>query len=390
MRFGFFPESLKEKLRKTNNIWVHAVSVGEVLVILRLIDLIRKELPRFSILLSTVTKTGYDLGRCRLKPEDTVVYAPLDFSLIVQNYIRLIRPKIYITAETEIWPNLFYGLNRRGVPIVQVNGRISDKSFKGYRKFSIVIRRVLKAVSFFCMQSELDAQRIKSLGADENKVAVVGNLKFDDLTEARTYTVEDIGLSTQDKVWIAGSTHPGEEELILRIFRKISAEFSNFRLIIAPRHIERTTEVSQLVAQAGFTPVEFSKIKEKEITKNSIIVVDTIGHLRSLYSVADIVFIGKSLVKEGGQNMIEPAFFAKPIVVGPHMQNFKDIMKIFLEAKAIIQINNEQALEHELIRFLENPEDMASIGKRGKDIVQKNQGATARTLKIIKQHLMSP
>ena len=381
MRFGIIPRTIYETLNDTDTIWFHAVSVGEVLAVMGLIKKIKISFPQYQIVVSTVTQTGYKLAQSQLAKNDVVIYAPLDISFIVRWYIKVIDPKIYISAETEIWPNLFTALADQKIPIVQVNGRLSEKSFKNYQRIKFLLKNVLNDVTAFCMQTPADAERIIPLGVDPQKVLVIGNMKFDDL-EHSMGSVKVLSYKPQDLVWIAGSTHPGEEKIVLEVFKSLQKEFPALHLVIAPRHVGRTSEIVNLIQSEGLNPVKFSEIKSG-MESDSIVVVDTIGHLRELYRLATVVFVGKSLIGQGGQNIIEPAFFAKPIVVGPHMQNFKNILNLFQEAQAIVQIKDPQELVVEMRRLLQDPQYRKKLGESAKSVVVKNQGATEKTFQII-------
>ena len=238
-------------------------------------------------------------------------------------------------------------------------------------------------VSYFCMQTSLDQERIVALGAEEKCVGVVGNVKFDMSSEEKSVSREALGFDKTHEILIAGSTHPGEEEIVLDMYQTLRAEFPALRIIMSPRHIERTAEVVALIKGKGLNPCKFSELKTKGITSQDVIVVDTIGHLKSLYSLAKIVFVGKSLIGGGGQNIIEPAFFAKPIVVGPNMDNFKDIMDLFLAEKAIIQVQNSAELLLEIRRLLKNPESLKTIGLAAQKVLEKHQGASEKTMRLI-------
>lgn len=387
MRFGNVPEGIKEKLRKKDNIWVHAVSVGEVLSVARLIENIKAVFPVHQIVLTVVTKTGYTLAQSRF-PNDVVMYAPLDFSLFVRRYIRFISPKIYITAETELWPNLFLALQKNKVPVVVANGRISKSAFDGYKAVNVFMKGILSNVDAFCMQTERYARRIKKLGAKEERVHVVGNIKFDDLPSAEALSYKDLGIREGSPVFIAGSTHLGEEEIILNIYQSLLGSFPDLRLVIAPRHVERVEEVVGLVKQRNFSAARFSQVKNHPADKKAVIVVDTIGHLKSLYRLATLVFVGKSLTVGGGHNIIEPAFFAKAVLIGPHMENFQDVTSLFLDEKAVIQVADADELKEKITYLLSHPQDRESIGRLAHNVVEKYTGATVRTAKII-THVMA-
>ncbi len=387
-RFGIFSKEARASLSQSTNIWIHAVSVGEVLAIAKLVTLIKGVFPPFRIVITTVTQTGFQLAR-KTFPQDTVLYAPLDLSFTVRRYVDAISPKIYIDAETEIWPNLFLALRERKIPIVQVNGRISDKAFGRYKLISWLIKPVLNYADAFCMQSEFDAQKIKALGAHPQNVFAVGNMKFDDVRPGKNLSKSDLGLSEHDLVLIAGSTHPGEEEILLEATRALVKEFPQLRLITAPRHIERTQQIVKLVEKNNFTALLFSKFAQNRWNQDQVLIVDTIGHLKSLYNLATVVFVGKSLTARGGHNIIEPALFSKPIIIGPYTDNFKDTVSIFLKEKAVIQIKGKDDLLPALRNLLDNPKESEDLARAAKMVIEKHTGATAKTMEIITKFMVN-
>ena len=383
MRLGFLPAGLVELFNAKKCLWFHAVSVGELLAIVDLIKQVREKYPDHTIVCTTVTTTGQQLARELLGEACRVLYAPLDGSLIVRKYIRVIRPKIYVSTETEIWPNLYTALHRQGVPVIMINGRISDRSYKGYRRIRFLTKQVLACVNIFCMQSLMDAERIERLGAPRERIRVVGNLKFESNPAHSGISKTGLGFQESDELLIAGSTHPGEEEILIDALSALRGQFSHLRLVIAPRHIERSEAITALIEQKGYRPVCFSQIKQAQPDARTVIVVDSIGQLRDLYSLATVVFIGKSLTVGGGQNMIEPASLGKPTVIGPLTQNFKDAVDIFLKTDAIIQVHDSEELTQEIRRLLAEPQYAEMIGQAAKQTVIQYQGASAKTLKAI-------
>jgi len=364
-RFGIFPAQIKTRLAASSNIWVHAVSVGEVMAVEGFIRRLKERRPGDTIVCSVTTKTGYELARKRLEGVACVVASPLDFNCVADRFVRLIRPKLYIAAETEIWPNLFGRLHKEGTPVVIINGRISDRSFGRYKAIKALLKPVLAKVDLFAMQSGLDASRIKELGAAPEKVVTVGNIKFDDAPPDK-----GAGTDPSRPLWVAGSTHPGEEQIVLDVFKKFPPDW---RLTIAPRHVERATEVRRLVEQAGL--------------KNRVEVIDTVGRLRDLYAQASLVFVGKTLCVGGGQNVIEPAFFAKPIVIGPRTENFRDIVASFKADRALVQVENAAQFEAAVLTLANNPHARKELGARARAVIDKNQGANEHTLKLIERWL---
>ncbi len=381
-RFGFFTPGLEEKLKAKNNLWVHAVSVGEVQAVSPLLDYLRKIFPLERIIISTVTPAGNQLAHSLLKKDELAFYFPLDFSFVVNKFVKIIKPRIFITTETEIWPNLILSLRKNNVPVVLVNGRISQASFKGYKIARVFIRSILQSIKLFCMQTPLDAERIRVLGAAGKSVAVTGNMKFDALSSNIRYKLSDLSLRENDLLLIAGSTHYGEEEIIIRVYKNLLAEFNNLKLLIAPRHIERCGYVESLLDKEGLRYIRFSAVQAKYETSDAI-VLDTIGSLSSLYALADVVFIGGSLIKKGGHNVIEPAIFGKAIIFGPFMFNFRDISQMFLERGAAIRIDNKEELEKTIRKLLLDKDLREKIGREAKSIVEENKGATAKTANLI-------
>jgi len=379
-RLSGLDPSVAQQWQGKECVWIHAVSVGEVLAVLDFVDQIKVKYPKYPLVFSTVTQAGFQLAREKFQGQCHVVYAPLDFSWVVRKYITAIRPKIYISAETEIWPNLFHALHAKNVPIVQINGRISDKSYKGYKFFSFLFKRTLACVDVFCMQSALDAERIQKIGALPERIHVVGNLKFDNIPIPGAMSRKDLGVASKARLLIAGSTHPGEEEILIDAFEPLRKEFPDFRLVIAPRHVERCKEVIKLVQTRGGSALLCSEVSAGIETDPAILILDAVGPLRNLYGLANVVFIGKTLRVGGGQNMIEPVAFGRPTIVGPLVQNFKDVVEIFLKAEALVQIEKAEDLRWKIQELLTLPDWAETLGTNGQRTVQQHQGATSKTL----------
>jgi 3-deoxy-D-manno-octulosonic-acid transferase len=385
-RFGFLPQSLVTELSGHKKIWIHAVSVGEVLAIVDLVKRMAKEHSDCKIICSTVTKTGHKIAMDNLKDVATIIYAPLDFSWVVQKYVRLIDPRIYIATETELWPNLYQCLNENNVPIIQINGRISDKAYNGYRRIKFFTKRILKFVTYFIMQTQTDADRIEDLGASPEKIKVFGNIKFDNVPEINRSELAKLPFA-KDDILLAGSTHPGEEEIILQAYQQLIKNFPELRLVITPRHVDRSPEIAKIVEAKGFKPILFSAMDGQTLNRNSVVVVDMMGQLRNLYALAKIVFIGKTFRVGGAQNMIEPASFAKAVVVGPQTYNFRDVVKIFLDEEAMLQVE-EEALAGTLLDLLKDDYKRKEIEQKAALIVERYKGATTKTLEVISSLLL--
>ena len=386
-RLGILPKELK----LNRPIWIHAVSVGEAMAMRGLLEKLRASLANKTFVISTVTATGNKIAKTLAKKCDFVTYLPLDLSFCLKPVINRINPCLFIIAETELWPNLISYLKRKNIPIIIVNGRISDSSFKGYRLISFFIRPFLRKVSLFCVQTKVDAQRLISLGVDKNKIEITGNMKFDikDYTDDKKDYTDDklkLGLKSTEKLFVAGSTHSGEEEIILEAYKELLVKFPYLKLLIAPRHPERATQITNLITKFDFLPLRISSLGSltgQEANKPAVFILDTVGQLLSFYNIADIVFVGASLVKKGGHNILEPASLGRPVIIGAYMFNFRDMADLFLENHAVLLINNKEELKTAVTKLLNNPQEAMELGWRGKDLILNNQGATQRNIKYI-------
>lgn len=393
-RLGILPKGLELE----RPIWIHAVSVGEAIMMRPLLEKLRQEFPGKKFVISTVTVTGNRIARGLAQEKDFVTYLPLDFSFIVRRVIGRVNPSLFIIAETELWPNLISCLKQKKIPIVVVNGRISDGSFKGYRCIRFLLSPFLNKVTKFLVQSERDCQRLCALGVKKENVLATGNMKFDASLEGAGYAgvkEEDqglrqkLGLPAEEKLIVAGSTHPGEEKAVLLAFNKLSAKYQGrLRLLIAPRHPERAKEVARLASGLGSNTVFISQI-EHTAGPTAVFILDTVGQLMHYYAIADIVFMGGSLVKKGGHNILEPALFAKPILFGRYMFNFRDIADLFLQNHAAILLQGKEELPLKLRFLLDNPALRSQLGNSARQLVMNNQGAAARNLQVIKELMVS-
>jgi len=355
------------------------------------IPLIRKRFQSSTIVISTITKTGNDLAKKLFSNDAVIIYFPLDFSFIVRKVVNLVRPKVYVMVETEIWPNVLKELDARSVPSILINGRISDKSFNKYMLARPFLRKTLGFIHKYCMQSKLDADRIIAMGAPAEKVSVAGNVKLDILpsvprnTTGRT--LETLGLKEGDALFVAGSTHAGEEEMVISAYDKLLADFPGLQLLIAPRHVERSSDLCRAVKTAGFNPVKVSDISVGRISlpAKKVFVLDRIGQLAEFYAASMIVFVGGSLVKHGGQNPVEPAILEKPVIFGPHMFNFRSIVTILLERDGAVQVQDEDELTRQILALLSDPDKRSSLGRNAKAAILDNRGAADRCVDEIVQ-----
>jgi 3-deoxy-D-manno-octulosonic-acid transferase len=379
-RLGFFPEGAKFN----RPIWIHAVSVGEAMAIRSLLEGLKERYPQKQFVISTVTATGNKVVQGMVQAKDRVIYLPLDLSFIVDSVIKRINPALFIIVETEIWPNLIRCLYKRKIPVITVNGRISNASFRGYSCIRPLFRPTLRKIGIFCVQSETDLSRLKYLGVDAEKIKVTGNMKFDikPPKESAGYR-QSLRLNLEDRLLVAGSTHPKEEEIILNVYKGLLRQYPALRLLIAPRHPERVDKVSELIKDFGFQPSRVSLLAKEKPLSGAIFILDTVGELSSFYAIADIVFIGGSLVEKGGHNILEPAYFAKPILFGPHMFNFRDIADLFLRDHDVLLVRNARELESRIQALLESDSLAKDLGHSAKEILIANQGATLRNLGYI-------
>jgi len=388
-RLGSLPISFN--VDGEESIWIHAVSVGEALTARALAADLKARYPRLRLFLSTTTIAGQQVARRSLQHVDAVFYFPFDWAFIVRRTLSLVKPRVFIMMETEIWPNLLRACRKRGVKTVVINGRISSRSYPRYRLIRPFFRRVLADVDRFCMQSEESARRLIDLGADPSRVSVTGSLKFDSLElptptahgKPRERVLRFFRIPPTRTVIVAGSTLRGEETAVLRAFARAKSMMPNALLVLAPRQPERFGEVERLARDAGFTTLRRSELPIDAEPRGDVVVLDSIGELAQLYQLATAVFVGGSLVDHGGHNILEPAIFGKPIVFGPHMQNFKEIADTFLANGAAVQVRSDRELEDALLALVTDPVRRARLGAAARALVEANRGARDKTLAVV-------
>lgn len=380
-RLGRIPERLPRQA-EPGCIWIHAVSVGEVLAISQLVRELRNKKPNPQVFISTTTATGQALARQRFG-EDHVFYMPLDFRFALRPYFSVLRPALLILAETEFWPNLLYLAKKHGAAVAVVNARISDRSFPRYRRFRSFFSRVLSNVDLFLAQTEEDARRLKQIGAREERVAVSGNLKFDIRLSSNTAIATELrsAISQHSQVLVCGSTTEGEEEPVLSAFCQILQQFPSAVMILAPRHPERFEKVADLISSTGLEYVRRSawNASADQILLGSVFLLDSVGELASVYSLAHAAFVGGSLVALGGHNILEPAQHGVAVITGPHTFNFREIVRIFEEGGGLCVVNAEN-LAATITRLLQNREERQRLGQRARELFLQNTGATERTV----------
>ena len=394
-RLGYLPVSFN--LDADESIWVHAVSVGEVLAARPLISELRRRYPALRLFLSTTTMSGQQLARRSVADVDGVFYFPLDWTFTVRRTLRVVKPKLFVMVETEIWPNLLRECRTQGIRTVLVNGRISHRSFPRYRMVRPLFRRVLADVDRFCVQGEETARRLIELGADASLISITGSLKFESLHAAPTPTpgrgaervLRFFRVPANRPVLLAGSTAKGEEEAIVRAFNRVRSTTAgaNPLLIVAPRHTERSGDVERLCRREGLAAIRRTDLPIDADPKADVVILDTIGELAQLYQVATAVFVGGSLVPVGGHNILEPAVYGKPIVFGPHMENFSEIADAFVTNGAALQVRNERELQEAILTLMNDPVRRARLGAAARALVDANRGARDKTLSVIAEIL---
>jgi len=394
-KFGLIEPGILKTMEGHPRIWVHAVSVGEVTAAAPIVSSLRENFPSACIILSTSTETGQAMARRMATDATSYIYYPLDIPFVIRRVLGLVRPDIFVTVETELWPNFLRICKMAGIKIVMVNGRISPRSFKNYMKFRFFWKEVLKQVDEIGVISETDASRIRALGALHSEVHVFGNSKYDSLAAMVDPQLKEeisgkLNIVPGSMVFVAGSTHDTEEEIILSVYRRLLEEYPDFKLIIIPRHVERSNEVRSLVSEAGFPDcIMMTEIKNgKKRSEERIIIIDVIGELFKVYSLATVVFCGGSLVPKGGQNILEPAAWGKVIFYGPSMDDFMDEKNLLEEAGGGITIRNGDELLEGIRTLLEDPERLSRKGEEGRKSVVSNMGASRRYAEMIVKALI--
>jgi 3-deoxy-D-manno-octulosonic-acid transferase len=402
-RMGLLPDSLKNDARPA--IWLHAVSVGEALAAGSLVRELGARFPGHRLIISTTTATGQAVARQRIRGAGGYCYFPFDWKFCVRRALNTIRPQIVILMESELWLNFLSECHRRNIPVLVANGRISDRSFARSRKFGFFVSRLCALVSKFAMQSKADAERAVHLGAHPERVIVTGNIKYDigqaagsRETEAAASLLESIFALSSAPLIVAGSTSNGEEEILIEAFRRLRTEdgLKEARLLIAPRHPERFCDVATLLDELEVRYVRrsaFNHAGPAEPRSADCILLDSVGELAALYRFASVVFVGGSLVPKGGHNILEPALYAKPIIVGPYMENFREIRNEFLRRDALIQIPAGEDAAGELKRALSalliDERRAQTLGENARRAIEENRGATARTLGLVDELICS-
>lgn len=396
-RLGFVP-----KFEQKPRVLVHAVSVGEFLAAVPLINIIKERFLEYELVISTTTTTGNKVAKKHLKDLDKsspcaqeldkIIFFPLDFSWAVNRFFNRVSPDIIVLVETELWPNFLRTANKNNIPVIVVNGRISAHSFKNYSKFKKIFVKIGNTIFTWGMQFNKDAKRLEELGINPEKIHVTGSLKFDSVLQriqnicSADELKDKFGLTKETLVLVGGSTHNGEERILLDLYQDLKDNFTKLILIIAPRHPERIKELKILVDSYRLNYILKSNlISETKLSNYEVVLVDTLGELISIYSLADVVFVGKSIKKGGGQNILEPAALGKAVICGPLMDNFREITSFLVENNGVIQVRNEKQLEDVIRDLLNSQEKRNALGRKAKELVRSASSVTERDMDLIEK-----
>jgi len=393
-RLGFCPR--RESSRPA--IWIHGVSVGEVLAAKELVNLIREQRPDLDVVLSTTTRSAQEAAQ-RAYAGHLVFYYPLDFSFATHRAVSRIKPSLVLLMELEIWPNFLLTTSLRGVPVLLANGRMSAKSERDYLRLQHFIPEPMDRVAHYCVQTEEYAQRFRAVGVPPDRITITGSMKFDNVAdrlpdEVRETYSKRLAISPGAFVLMGGSTHAGEESVVLDAYREIRLRDPSARLVVVPRHPERVVEVEALVRARGLGVVRLSQLgaaaQDGVDARDAVVVGDTVGELAKLYAVASLVFVGGTLTRRGGQNMMEPAGLGKPVVVGPATWNFRDPVELLLSRGGLVQARDADAVGSALLALHADPARRQEVGDRARQVCLESKGATRRILGILAGHTPRP
>ena len=388
-RFGLYAPQRLTAINGRPVIWIHAVSVGETRAAIPLIKGLRQAWPEHVLVLTNVTETGHEVATT-IPELDLCLFFPLDLSFVIRRVLARLQPTLIVIVETEIWPNLIRAAARRHIPLALVNGRISDRSYPRYLGWKPLLAPLLQQVSLFCMQSEVDSERMIALGARPAAVVSSGNLKFDmplnldetdpALLRARYRLPRDL------PIWVCGSTHDGEEAAVLECYRTLLEQGAKLALVLAPRHPPRVPAVAELLTARNFPYRRRSQLTAESslLAQGEVLLVDTLGELLPLYAASDLVFVGGSLVPTGGHNLLEAALVGRPVIFGPHMHNFREISQLILSAGAGSQVQSPEELLALLKSYLQDPQLGLQQGAAGYQLIAAHSGATARTVALLR------
>ena len=401
-RLGRLPDSVVAALRGRRAVWVHAVSVGEVTAAAPLLRAIKARHPTLCLFVTTVTATGRQTVIERVPQADATAYFPLDFPRVAERVLRLVEPRAFLCVETELWPNFLFALARRGVPAFLVNARLTERSARRYAWARRLFQPALAGVVGFGAQTAADAERLAAIGADPGRIVITGNLKFDQGTEDADMPSAarraGLGLGPEERLWVAGSTHAGEETHLVRAYLRLRQRDPRLVLLLAPRHLDRLDKVEAMVREEGAEPVRRTAPIGGRRSASAgpasgaaprVILLDTLGELASLYAEAEVAFVGGTLAPVGGHNLLEPAARGKPVVFGPHTHKCEEIARTLLAAGAGVRVDSTEALVDQVGRLLADGALRARMGRQGLEMVARNRGAVDRTLALVHPWLVA-
>ncbi len=385
--------SIPHTTARRKRIWIHALSVGEVISALPLIMCIKKRYPSRAIAFTVKTSQGMEVARDKLPHGvDALFPMPLDSWWSVRRIVRHIGPCILILVETDIWPGLISYLQKRGIKVILVNGRISPRTFKSYRRYRFFIRRILSSIEIFLMQTDLDRKRLRKIGLPEGKVKTVGNMKFDRVwrpmdEKERNSWFDTLHLGRENRIWVAGSTHEGEEEILLDTYKRLTEPFPDLRLVIAPRQLARVKDILRLCRHNDLMTMRRTDSEGDGSRPFQVLILDTMGELDRIYGLAHISFVGGSMVPVGGHNLLEPASFGCPVLFGPHTHNFIQMARLLIEAGGGIRVRDADDLYSSIKELLSDPGRMERMALRAKGFVENNRGAVERVMEYIGEYM---
>jgi 3-deoxy-D-manno-octulosonic-acid transferase len=396
-RFGRYETDFIERCSQGKRIWIHAVSVGEVHLTLELVKRLQEKLQDCKIIVSSTTTTGMGEWKKKLPPDIETCFYPIDRRPWVRRAMEVIRPEAIIMSEAEVWPNFLWEARQRNIPTFLINARISEKSFTRYKQVAFLFRPLFQSFARVGTQNKSDADRLMTLGCEQDRVQVTGNMKFDAALQGTSKPTLDVrqlykdnGINSHATILLGSSTHAGEEAILGRIFADLKSNYPNLKLVVVPRHFERAREAARDLESAGLNVTYRSEWNPGTPSANShrcdCLIVDSTGELASLYTHADLVFIGKSLCTKGGQSPIEAAAVGRAMVIGPNMQNFRTITRTFLSHEAAVQVPDAHALKRAISDLLEDSNARTTIGRKAKEVVEQNVGAIERSLEMITAH----
>lgn len=396
-KFGIMSKNIFAEMKGSPRIWIHAVSVGEVTAAAPVVAYLRKYFPEACIVVSTSTETGQEMARRIVTEATSFIYYPLDIPWVVRKVINQVRPDIFIITETELWPNFIRTCKEQDVQIIVVNGRISPHSFHRYVITRFFWKGILNFIDEIGVISEIDAERLKALGTPSSKIHVMGNAKYDSLAAEVSPALREeiagrLNLKKDERVFVAGSTHEGEEEIIIEVFRGLLEAYPDCKLIIIPRHPERGPKVVAIAKESGFSDcITMTAINSgKQRINERVIIIDLIGELFKVYSLATVVFCGGSLVPKGGQNILEPAAWGKVVFYGPYMEDFPDAMKLLEKTGAGIMVESGRELFAHILELMRDPDAITKRGEEGHKMILANMGAAKRYAQMIRSHIEKP